>query len=349
MPRPPRPVCFAALAVLVAGAAQAQRAAPDASARRAEAEGRLIRGMTELAMGNDSAAVRQFTIALRAAPGDAAVLDALAEAHASERDWPSALDAAERAAAAAPAEASVHLRLGQIRAAAGVPGATDALVAARRLAPNRPDVLAALADRYADEGRAEDEREVLEALVRVGDTPAARRRLAELYADAGDTPRAVAMLDAAIRLAPGEPALRARRAALAGDTPSSPRGGVPRSGTEGVRSTDSDDLPRDASLDALFARTAADPGDLAAWARLLDALLAAGDPRGTAAADDARLFFPASPAVLAPAAEIYAAAGRADDARASARAGLDALDALGADAPPDARALRDRLARHAAP
>ena len=348
MPRPPRSVCLAALAIFVAGAPQAQRAAPDASARRAEAEGRLIRGMTELAMGNDSAAVRQFTLALRAAPGDAAVLDALAEAHATARAWPSALDAAEQAAAAAPAEAAVHLRLGQIRAAAGVPGATVALVTARRLAPTRPDVLAALAEHYADEGRADDEREVLEALVRVGDTPAARLRLAEIYAAAGDTPRAVVMLDAAIRLAPGEPALRARRAALAGAaTPSSPTGGgVQRSGTEGG---DSDDRPAaDASsLDDLIARTAADPGDLDAWVRVLDA--AAGDPRGPTLADDARLFFPASPAVLAPAAEIYAAAGRADDARASARAGLDALDALGADAPPDAGALRERLARHLAP
>ncbi len=341
MPRPPRLVCLAALAVLVADAPQAQRAAPDASARRAEAEGRLVRGMTELVLGNDSAAVRQFTLALRAAPGDAAVLDALAEAHASARDWPSALDAAERAAAAAPAEASVHLRLGQIRAAAGVPGAADALAAARRLAPHRPDVLAALAEHSADEGRTDDERDALEALVRVGDTPAARLRLAEIHAAAGERARAVAHLDAAIRLAPGEPALRARRAALAGEPPAVASAQRP--------ATDSDDRPAPdaSSLDDLIARTTADPGDLDAWVRLLGA--AAGDPRASALADDARLFFPASPAVLAPAAEIYAAAGRADDAQASARAGLDALDALGADAPPDARALRDRLARHAAP
>ena len=43
-------------------------------------------------------------------------------------------------------------------------------------------------------------------------------------------------------------------------------------------------LPADASLDALFARTSDDPGDLAAWTRLLDALAADSplDPRAEA-------------------------------------------------------------------
>jgi hypothetical protein len=98
-------------------------------------------------------------------------------------------------------------------------------------------------------------------------------------------------------------------------------------------------------VDALRARVDAEPGDLAAWTRLLDLFAASGDPRGAVAADDAVLFFPASPAVLAPAAEIYRASGRSADAAAAARAGLAALDSLGDDAPDDADAMRARLRR----
>ncbi len=334
-----RPLLLA-LAVVAALCAPARAQDPtDPAARRAAAEGRLVRGMTELFLGNDTTAVRQLEHALRLAPGDAAVLDALAEANERMGDTPAALFHAEAAARAAPERPSAHLRLGRLQAAAGLPDAAEAsLETARRLAPADPEPLVALASLYAAQRRADAEREALEALVRLVETPDARLRLANLYAAAGDTPRALALLDAAVRLSPGDADVRGRRAALAG-TPTPTRPAAPVAST-----APAGDAPV-GDVDALRARVDAEPGDLAAWTRLLDLLAASNDPRGASAADDAVLFFPASPTVLAPAAEIYRSSGRAADADAAARAGLAALDSLGDRAPEGADALRTRLRR----
>ena len=98
------------------------------------------------------------------------------------------------------------------------------------------------------------------------------------------------------------------------------------------------------AADALLDALADDPRDLAGWALALEALARTADPRAGATADDALLLFPTVPAVLAPAAEAYAAAGRRADAVATAQRGLDTLDALG-DRLPDADALRVRFRR----
>lgn len=326
--------------VLLAGAAgtvAAQASPDDPAARRARAEGQMIRALTEHFLGNDSSAVRLLDQALALAPGDAGVLDALAEVHAALGDVPAALYRAEQAAAAAPDRPSVRVRLGRLQAQAGQrEAALASLQAARALDAADPEPLVALAEVYAAAGRAADEIATLEALVAIGDTPAARLRLADLYVRDGEPERAAASVRAAIRLAPGESMLRDRLAELTG-TPVATPSPTP---------SPSDDAPTPAasgSVDALLAAVDAEPGRPDAWARLLDLMVRTGDPRAATTADDAVLFFPAVPAVLAPASEAYRAAGRAADAEAAARAGLSALDALGADAPPDADALRSRL------
>lgn len=331
----------ALLLVLPLGTA-AQPRGGDAAERRAYAEGQFIQALTAHYLGNDSTAACLLDDVLEFRPDDPAVLDARAEV-ALALDGPAdALFFAQRAAEAAPDRSEVHVRLAEALRETGQPTeAVRALETARDLDASNLDALVPLADLYAETDQPDRERETLEALVRLGDTAAARLRLSALYEQSGNRDRALEAARAAARLAPGEPAVERRLAELSGapETPATP----PRpSGTSGA------DLyaagryaeAADALLDAL----ADDPRDVAAWALALDALARTADPRAGATADDALLLFPTVPAVLVPAAEAYAAAGRTADARTTAQRGLNALDTLGDDVP-DADALRARLQR----
>ena len=306
-----RLLLFLFLSSLAATHAAAQT---PADAVRAQAEGRLVRGLTEHALGNDSAAVRLYEEAAALAPGSAGPLDALAEAYTALGRPTDALYHAGLAVAAAPENAGVRRRLGSLQVAAGQRDAGLAtLEQARRLSPTDAATLSALAALYRDTGRTADERAALEAL------PPTATTLLRLAETAPDAESRQAALSAATRLAPGDPRVRAWIVQNA--MPAAPVGDSAPAG----------------SADAALVIVAADPRRLDSWAEALTALASARDPRAGTTADDATLLFPTVPSVLAPAAEAYLAAGRPTDAARTARAGLAALDAA-----PDA-ALRARL------
>ncbi|MEM1118668.1 MAG: tetratricopeptide repeat protein, partial [Bacteroidota bacterium] len=300
---------------------------PTSMGQRAAAEGQFVRALTALRLGDNAEAARLLDEILRARPTDAAVLDARAEAALALADASSALFYAQQAAEQAPDEPSVHLRLAEaFRQTGDAASAVGALDTARRLDATDPAPLVALADLHAAAGDTEAERETLEALVRLGDTPAARLRLSVLYERAGDTERALDAARRAVRLAPGEPRLRDRVASLRSpDVPAAP--GPDASDVDGEALHAAGRYAE--AADALLDLVEREPRRLDAWALALDALARTGDPRAGATADDALLLFPSVPSVLAPAAEAYLAAGRSADARDAAERGLQALDILG--------------------
>ena len=330
-----------AAVVLVLLALPVGASAQGASARTAYAQGKFVQALTAHYLGNDSTAVRVLDDILSLRPDDPAVLDLRAEVALAHEGPASALFYADRTVEVAPRQADGHLRRAEALLAAGrTRDAARALEAARDLAPDRLDVLLALADVYGALGDGAREAEVLETLVQIGDTVAARLRLSALYEAAGNQDRALTAARAASRLAPAEPAVRQRLAALAG-APAEPAASASSAADgAGLYAAGRYAEAADALLDAL----ADDPRDLAGWALALEALARTADPRAGATADDALLLFPTVPAVLAPAAEAYAAAGRRADAVATAQRGLDTLDALG-DRLPDADALRVRFRR----
>ena len=309
------PLLFA----LLAASAHAQ---PN-DAARARLEGEFIRALTAQALGDDSTAAGVLDGLLESGP-DATLL--LVRSQVSADPAQSAYYA-QLAADVAPGRADVQLGLAQALRDAGQPGpAADALAAARRLAPADLDVLLATAELAAQRGDDQAEAQALQDLVRLGDTVAARLRLSALAEAGGEADQALAHAQAAARLAPGEPAVRQRLAALVADD----------AGPVAAPAASASDV------DALLDRLDRDPRDLAAWVRVLDALAQASDPRAAATADDAMLLFSSVPAIVASAAEAYAAAGQPGDARSAAQRGLDALDRL-ADAVDGADALRARL------
>lgn len=308
------PLLLALAALGAAPPAHAQpRAAPTPAGIQAEAEGHLVRSLTALALGNDSAAVRHAESALALVPGSAAPLDLLAEAYEALGRPTDALYHAGLAAAAAPDEAGVALRLARLQAASGQAAAALASAErARRLSPADAGALALVARLYAAAGRPADEQAALEDLAaRYGD-PAVWQRLAAVYDRSGAPDQALAARRAAGLPAPTAPA------------PTAPPGPAAS--------------PSVLSADEALAIVADDPRRLDAWAAALAALAAAQDPRAGDTADEATLLFPTLPSILAPAAEAYLAAGRPADAARTARAGLAAL---GASDPP----LRARLDR----
>ena len=301
-------------------------------------------------------AVQLLDEILADAPSDPTVLLLRAELAAAPAD---AVYFARQAADAAPDRADVWLGLARALRAAGQPAdAVGALDTAGRLAPDDLDVLLAEATLAAEQNDARREQEALTRLVRVGDTVAARLRLSALAQAAGDRDAALSQAQAAARLAPSEPAVRRRLAELErAPTPATPDVPAPAApltdaatppGTAPASGAGADGAALFAAgryadaADALLAETDRDPRQVDAWALALQALARTADPRAGTTADDALLLFPSVPAVVASAAEAYAAAGRPADARTAAQRGLDALDRLG-DALPDADSIRTRL------
>ena len=334
---PPRPArswpALIALALVAAGSAAAQTG--DAAERQAYVEGRFVRALTFHAVGDDGAAAAALDEVLTLRPDDPAVYDARAEVALARGETADALFYAERAVALAPDAAPLRLGLARAHAGAGrLAEAVAAAEAARGLAPGDPAVWETLAGLYARTDQAEAERGALAAWTRLDDTVPARLRLSALHEAAGDPAAARDHALAARRLAPGDPAVLRRLAAL--DRPAPSDAAPPRPDAAGGVETES-------GVDALLQIVEADPRRLDVWARALQALAAAADPRAGAVADDALLLFPAVPAVAAPAAEAYLAAGRPADARRAAERALAALDTLGDVA--DADALRARLDR----
>ena len=319
------PLTSSALAALIGLAAWSGPA--QAQAESARAQGQFVRALTAQALGDDSTAARLLDVLLADSP-DPTVLLVRAEVSASPAE---ALYYTRLAVDAAPGRSDAHLALGRALVDAGqTEAAAQALDAALRLAPSDLDVLLAVAETAALRGDGPAEQRALAALVRVGDSVAARLRLSALAEGRGDRGDALAHARAAARLAPAEPAVQARVAALSGDGPA----------------TSAPDPPADArpteTADALLAALDDDPRRIETWVRVLDVLSRTADARAGATADDALLLFGAVPAVVVAAAEAYHAAGRPDDARATAQRGLDLIARLG-EAVSDAASLRARL------
>ena len=332
----------AVLLLLLAPALAA--AQPGTDARLA---GRFVRALTAVAVEDYETARTTLDEILETAPDDGAVLAVRAEVAGRLGDAADAVYFARRATDAAPDEPAGWLGLAAALREAGQPDeAAGALDRALALAPTDLDALTAAADLAAERGDAEAEREALGALVRVGDTVAARLRLSALAERAGDRDEALAQARAAARLAPSETAVARRLVELSDATrPSSPTPTAPTTSASGPADGGAAlfEAGRYAeAADALLAEIDADPRQLELWALALQALAQTADPRAGSTADDALLLFSSAPAVVTAAAEAYAAAGRLDDARDAARQGLGALDLVG-DTLPDAAALRARL------
>lgn len=216
MPRRPTPPysALAVLALLLAvGPATAQPG--DAAERRAYVEGRFVRALTFHAVGDDGAAAAALDELLELRPDDAAVYDARAEVALTRGEPTDALFYAERAVALAPDSAPFRRRLAAAHAGAGrLRDAVEAAEAARDLAPTDPASWQALAGLYRRADRADAEREALAAWVRLSDTAPARLRLSTLYEADGDESAALDQARAARRLAPGDPDVLRRLAAL---------------------------------------------------------------------------------------------------------------------------------------
>ncbi len=318
------------LILLVLGIAPAS--AQTEAASQARAHGEFVRALTAQALGDDSTAARVLDGLLER--GDDATL--LAVRAQVARDPAEAVFFARRAADLLD-RADVLLTLARSYQALGqLSEAAETLDQARQLAPDDLDVALAGADVAAQRGDADAEHEALVALVRLGDTVAARLRLSALAEARGDLPESLAQARAALRLAPSEPAVRRRVAALEDR-------GAPGASPDGDGPPAAGDASAGGGIDALLDEIDRDPRDLAAWVAVLDALAAASDPRAAATADDAMLLFSSVPAIVASAADAYLAAGDPEAAQAAAQRGLDALGTVG-DSLPDADALRARLA-----
>ena len=324
-----------ALLLLAAMPASAQ-----SRADAAEAEGRFVRALTAVAIEDFETARRSLDAVLEAAPGDVTVLTLRAEV-ATAMDAPAdAVFFARRATEAAPDRAEAWLAFATALRGARQPAeAASVIDRARTLSPADPDVLALSADLAAERGDAAAERDALAALVRVGDTVAARLRLSVLAEQQGDADDALAQAQAAVRLAPNDPAVRRRADELRGDARSA-ASPTPGGEADGPALFAAGQFAE--AADALLAEIDDDPRQIDRWALALQALAQTADPRAGATADDALLLFASVPSVLVGAAEAYAAAGRTDDGLAAAQRAADALDLLGDDLP-DAPALRARL------
>ena len=213
-------------------------------------------------------------------------LDVLAEAYAAlGRSRPTRSTTRRSPPTAAPAEASVYLRLAQLRS--GRRPARRRLAVGRDSPPPLPrrrrDAL--LARRPVRRGGPRRRR------------PSRRSRR---------SPRSTARPRSGSASPASTSAPETARSAAAPPPrrrPSRPPAPPPRS--EPRRPTG-----RRSERRCALAIVAADPRRLDAWADALTALAAAADPRAAETADEATLLFPTVPSILAPAAEAYLAAGR---------------------------------------
>ena len=197
---------FAPLTLALAPEAAAQPTQPGAAA--AETAGAFVEAIAKQWRGDHEEALQALERVLVAAPEDAAVFDALAESHAALGQAPEALLAAEEAARRAPAEPSFLRRLASARLATDdASGAAEALERVVALRPAAVGALATLVEVYADLGRDAEAVRTLARLVEVGETPAARVRLAAYARASGDAPEAARHLARAAALAPDEPAI----------------------------------------------------------------------------------------------------------------------------------------------
>jgi tetratricopeptide (TPR) repeat protein len=238
-----------------------------------EPEGRALAGRLLSALGRRVEAAAALDAASAAAPGDLDVALDAADAHAAlgASDWAGAPEHRQRAAAllddvvrraearlaASPGDAAAANAA--VRALAARDGADPSVVdaAGRRAAAIAPDVLArvAWAEWLVRAGRREDAVSALGPAAAAGVAPAVQIRRARSLAAAAGVDAARRELEAALRLAPGDPGLAAALARVLIDA----------------------GRPSDALACITDARSAGSAGSVALLEIAGDAALAAGD------------------------------------------------------------------------
>lgn len=241
--------------------------------------------------GDHDGAIRVLEEILDEDPSRAAVHDALAESYVALERYPEALLAAEDAARLAPDDPDVLARLAEEQRRSGViEDAARTLETAVRARPADPSLLSALADRYADLDQHDRAAQTLERLVRIGDTPAARLRLAAYAREAGESDLALGHLRRAAQLAPGESIIAVAFAEALHQNGRS---------DEAVGVLDAFLRRRPGDVDALAARARVSETDLPAETRPAEDRLARARDLYEAAAEDPALLVEAE-ALLAP-------------------------------------------------
>jgi tetratricopeptide (TPR) repeat protein len=206
-----------ALAVLGRVVARAVGAAPLAAPPDPEVAGLVARARDSARSGRPHEARRLYQQALDRQRGDLAALRGLRDLAVAAADWPSAVDPAERAVAAAPAAeraaesavlAGIHYELGraelrQGQPVAAIPHFRNATRADRTFAA----AAAALGDAHEASG---DAREAVRTWERAAETSPALPLLARLeavYRREGRPSRMIALYRAAAERAPDDPSL----------------------------------------------------------------------------------------------------------------------------------------------
>ncbi len=227
---------FLAAAVLAAGCASASPVAPqqqsdgraaaqdslpppEASGQAgatAYAQQRFVRGLVRAELEDYDAAIRFYEEALRAAPGEAAILSALAGAHAAQDGLTAARYYARQARQAAPENTFYYFQEADLHREAG--DAEEALATYRALlaqAPQNAEARFAFARTQVEAGRLNEALATYEALLeRVGETPEIRTRMLELQRRLGDEAGMERTLEALIAEEPEESLFRRLLSAL---------------------------------------------------------------------------------------------------------------------------------------
>ncbi|MEM6327202.1 MAG: tetratricopeptide repeat protein [Bacteroidota bacterium] len=235
--------------LLVASSARAQPPSAEervAMQRAAETQGAFVDALAMQQRGDHEGAIRALDRMLQAGAVHPAIYDALAQSHTALGQHAEAFLAAEDAGRLAPDDPDILARLaGEQRRAGQREAAAATLERALRARPVSPSLLADLADVYTEAGMDTEAVGALERLVRVGDTPAARLRLAAYARQSGDLGAAVGHLDRAARLAPDEATIAVALADALADADR---------GTEAVSALDRFLSRRPGDVDALAAR-----------------------------------------------------------------------------------------------
>ena len=216
------PVWVRAAAVLLAAAfgilgsalparAQAQSASTSAVDASTQAQRLLVRGMTRAYVGDTEAAIAIYEKALQKAPREAAILSALADAHAAQDDATSALFYARQARDQAPSNAAYHKQLARLQRSTG--RLEEAIATYREIARRFPDDRDARRHLAETLARADRPREAIDTYNQIlQSAPAAeteiRREMLSLYRTLEDAGGIERTLQALIELRPADRSYR---------------------------------------------------------------------------------------------------------------------------------------------
>jgi len=191
--------------------AQPRSVSDTTNIRSLQARQAFVQGMTQTYLEDYEEAVARFEDALDAAPGNPAVLSALAHAEARRENLSSAIYYARQARDQAPHTAYYHLELARLLRRAGQPQPATAVY--RKLLDRFPDHLQgrrALAHLHTEEGRPRAALQQYEALVDSSRRPEleARSAMIDLYRQVENEEGLVRSLEAMIQLRPETPRYR---------------------------------------------------------------------------------------------------------------------------------------------